>query len=129
VGPARDRLLPRLREPLESVFPDRLQHLEPRLAVRAFRTAQQALVHDGGHAFEHVHPEVLPGVADGLRRFDRAGGGEDGQATEEALLRRREHLVAPVDRRSQRLLPRGHVFRSAREDLQAVIETGGQRRR
>ena len=43
---------------------------------------------------------------DGLGRLVGAAAGEDGERAEEPLLRRREQVVRPLDRRAQRLLAR-----------------------
>lgn len=64
-----------------------------------------------------------------LRGLQRASADEDRETAEQPLLRRREQRVAPVDGSAQGLLARGQVARAAGQELQAVVETGRQRRR
>ena len=54
---------------------------------------------------------------------------EDGEAREERLLVGAEQVVAPVDRRAERLLARGQVARAAGEEVEALLEPGEQRLR
>ena len=109
----------RLLEPLGRVLADRLQHPEPLLGV-----AQQALV-----------DERLQGIQVGLCHFlcglERAAAGKDGEASEEALLRVGDELVAPFDRRPQRLLARVCVAAGLEqvEPLREPLEDLGGRKR
>ena len=66
-------------------------------------------------------------AADGLGRGERAAAGEDGEAREERLLVGAEQVVAPVDRRAERLLAGGQVARAAGEEVEALLEPGEQR--
>ena len=81
-------------EPLRRVLPDRLQH-----PVALVREAQQALL-------DERLQRVEVGVRDLLGRVERAAPDEDGERSEDALLLFGEEVVAPGDRRPERLLPR-----------------------
>ena len=65
---------------------------------------------------------VEVGVADGLRRLEREASPEHRELPEELLLVRLEQLVAPLDRRAQRSLPRRSVARARREQRQPPVE-------
>ena len=88
--------------------------------------AQQALVDEGLEG-------VQIGIGDFLRGLQRAATGEDGQTGEQLLLLVREELVAPLDRRPQRLLARIGVpasleqFAALREPLQDLFGGEGAR--
>ena len=117
----------RLRvEPLRRVRLDRLEHDDPlhRIAVGRVDLPDQALVEERAEALEGV--ELLAGriVETGRHGFDRLdrAAGEDRQDLEEPLLRRTQELVAPLDRRPERLLARGQVAGAAAERLQAAGE-------
>src|SRR5438067_6692921 len=84
-----------LVKPLDRVLADRLQHPE---AV-ALADANQALV-------DERLERVKICVADCFRRLERAAAREDGEPSEELLLVLGQQLVAPLDRRAQRLLAR-----------------------
>ena len=109
---------------LERVRADRLQHREARLAVGLFLLAEQAVVDQRREPGE----DVLA-AADGLGGVERAAAGEDGEAREERLLVRAEQVVAPVDRRAERLLAGGQVARAAGEEVEALLEPREQRLR
>ncbi len=111
-------------EALEGVGADRLQHREARLAVGLFLLAEHVVVDQRREAGQ----ETLV-TADGLGGGERAAAGEDGEAREECLLVRAEQVVAPVDRRAERLLARGHVPWAAGEEVEALLEPGEQRLR
>ena len=81
---AASRLLPALRQTLEGVFPDHLEHPEAGLLPVAFTPGQQALVDERADAFEHVEAQILAGVAYRFRGFERAAAHEDSQAAKEA---------------------------------------------
>jgi hypothetical protein len=111
-------------EPLRGVRPDRLEHHQARLAVVAVSTPDQALVEERGDAVERI--EVGSDVTGqrGGDRLDRLGQGrgKEGEEHEEALLAGLEEVVAPLDRRPERLLALGQVAGPAAEELQAVSE-------
>src|SRR5262249_22618381 len=89
-------LLPRVLEPLPGVFADRLEHP---VAPPRFR---------GGKAQEALLNKQLQGVEVGrtelLGCLERAAAGEDREAPKERLLVGGQELVAPLDRRVERLL-------------------------
>ena len=76
-----------------------LEHGEARLSDGVLASVDEALVHQGMQRVE-------VGVRDRFCPLERAAAGEDGDAAEEALFLGREQVVAPVNRRPQRLLAR-----------------------
>src|SRR6058998_1559695 len=84
--------LARLLEALRGVLADRLQHPEALVSV-----AKQALV-------EERLEGVKVGLADLFCGVEGAAPAEDGEAGEELLLVLVQQVVAPLDRRPQRLL-------------------------
>src|SRR5919201_1140113 len=84
--------------------------------------AEQALVDEGGEVVER-------GVADVFGRLEGAAVRENREAREQALLGRREELVAPVDRGPQRLLALGQVARAARQQLEPPAQASLERAR
>jgi hypothetical protein len=58
--------------------------------------------------------------------LERAAAGKDREAGEELLLVRIEQGVAPVDRRTQRLLPRSEIARPSPQQLQPALEPAEQ---
>ena len=115
-----------LLQPFTRVLADRLQH-----PVALVREAEQALL-------DERLQRVEVGAADLLGGLQRAAAGEDGERAEETLLLLREQVVAPVDRRPQRLLSRVGVpaalqqvepLGEALEDLRAARAPSRGRRR
>ena len=67
-----------------------------------------------------------PAVAhDRGRRIDGEAGGEDGQATQQQALRLRQQLIAPVERRAQRPMPRDCSAAPAGQQREAIAQAGG----
>ena len=106
-------------ESLERVRADRLEHREARLAVGLLLLAEQAVVDQRRQARQEP-----VAAADRLGGLERAAADEDGEAREQRLLVGAEQLVAPVDRRAQRLLALGQVARAAGEELEAAARAG-----
>ena len=111
-------------EAFERVGADRLEHREARLAVGLFLLAEHVAVDQRREARQEV-----VAAADGLGGVERAAAVEDGEAREERLLVGAEQVVAPVDRRAERLLARGQVAWAAGEEVEALLEPGEQRLR
>jgi len=104
--PPADRVgLVALGELLEPVLPDRLEHLEARLALVGREDAQEALVDEGRQAVDDVDAEFAVRVADRGGAFDRRAADEDREAPEERALGLVEEVVAPVDRAAKGPLP------------------------
>jgi len=76
-------------------------------------------------------PRQMVGMcsAHGLGRLDGAPPGEDGKSGEESLLARRERLVAPGERRAERLVAGRGIARAAGEEVEPLPETLEQRPR
>ena len=116
-----------LGEPLERVLANRLEHLEPRLALGALGLADEPVVDERGDAVQHLaelEPERRSG--DGLGGLERGPADEDAEAREERLALVVEQVVAPLDRVAERLLPaaaasgtRGASRRAARRSAPA----------
>ena len=80
---------------------------------------------------QDVHAEVLARVADGLDGFQRAAADEHRQSPEQLLVCRREQVVAPGDRATQRLLALRRsrappVSSSSRRSRRACSSFGGR---
>src|SRR5919201_6567359 len=102
--------LVRLFDSRGRVLADRLEHPKAFVGV-----AEEALV-------DERLEEVEVGVGDFFGRFERAATREDGEPGEELPLFRREEVVAPLDRRSECLLPRVGVT-SSLEQVEAPGES------
>ena len=66
--------------------------------------------------------------ADLFTRLQLEAAGEDREPAEQQLLVRLEEVVAPLERRGQRLLPRRRRMAAAAQQAEAVVEPGGDRR-
>jgi hypothetical protein len=104
-----------IAEVLERVIANRLQHRVARFSAGAFALDDQALVDKRSN-----HVEV--GVAHGLRSWERPAADEDWQPGEEVAFAGVEEAVAPLDRRTQGLLPARPVAGAAGQEVQALIE-------
>src|SRR5262249_22534302 len=93
-----DVLLPRSYQSFGGKLADRLEHPEA-WGTRSVAPAQQVLVQE---RLQHVWIRA----GDLLRRLEAAAPGEDAHPPKETLLLRIQEVVAPGDRRPQRLLPR-----------------------
>ena len=111
-----DRLVPpRGPELLGGVLADRLEHREAWLAV--------GVVGHDSEAPPHQRVErVEVAAADRLDRLEPCAAREHGEAGEQALLVGLEQLVAPVDRRPQRLLTSRSVGGAADEEGEPLVE-------
>ena len=106
---------------LGRVLPDRRQHHEPGVAVRA-GLAHEALVDERGEAVEGVEIDAaVQGRGDGLDGVEGCAG-EGGEQLEEALLAGLEQLVAPLDRGTEGLLALRPVPGAAPQQLEARVE-------
>ena len=83
----------------------------------------EAFINKRCHAFEDIKSEILFGVADRFDSFQSAAADENRQSSEQRLLGLAEKSVAPVDCSSQRLLSQRQIFGSAREQLQAALQS------
>ena len=120
------RGLSMLEQPLPAVLPERLEHDEAQFAVLGHSLCEEAVVHERGDAVQDVDAQVLAGVADGLRRLERAPSGEDRQAAKELLLGRGQQVVAPLDRLAQRLLTFRQVACATSQQLERPFDAGQQ---
>jgi hypothetical protein len=131
VPPPRRRVLPARRQLLERVLADRLQHPEPRRAVRAVRRLEQTLLRQREQPVQAAGRAAARAAAragHGRRALGGAAPGEDAQPPEERLLRGRQEGVAPRDGVPQRPLARRGVPRPAGEQGQAPLQPRPQRR-
>src|SRR5438045_1790755 len=68
-----------------------------------------------------LHSSTIPrSLAYLLRGFQRPAAPEDGQAAKQALLRRGEQVVAPVQHAAQRLLMRRRVPITVRQQVEPI---------
>src|SRR5437763_11605114 len=105
-------------EQLHAVFADGFEHEQPALPDRL----EQVPVDEAGDLIEVRSCSPLGGV-------QREGSAEGGQAQEDALEARVEQVVAPLDRRTQRLLTLGRIARAAGEQRETSLEPFEQERR
>ena len=114
-----------LRQLLRRVGPNRVQHLEPRVAVRV-DGPDQALVREGDQAVDDVHPELggRPAHRLGCSKVDAAL--EDRDPVQQSPVALVEQVVAPGDRTAERLLPLGQVPRAGGEERELVLEPSAQ---
>src|SRR6185437_8344641 len=117
--------LAKLRESLERVLTDDLEHPEPRLTVRSLALSHETLVDERGEPFEHR----AVATADGLRGWKRPAAGEHAELREEMLRLRFEEGVAPVERHAECLLMARRVPSPTGEQLQPVAQPRKQSRR
>ena len=99
----------------ERVLANDAQEPEPCAVVRGDVSADQALL---GECRELVEPRT----ADGLGVFEREPGRKDRRARESLPLRVAKEVVAPVDRRAERLVALVGVAPSAREQIERVVQ-------
>ena len=108
--------------PLEAVggvLADRLEQVVAHLSV-ALTGPNEGRI---GEPLEQFHgPLLVVGHTDRNGRVERRARREDGEATQESSFLLGEELVAPVKRCSERLLSCGQVVRTARQELQALLE-------
>src|SRR5262249_8245430 len=105
-------LLTAERKQLQAELADRLQHGTARLVGGLGGWLHQALVHQA-----HERSESAAGpleVAYLLRRIKRPAPDEDAEPAEEPPLRLLKQVVAPANRRAQRLLALRQVARPVR---------------
>ena len=103
-----------LGEALACEFADRLEHREPPLPF-----PDEALVDERGQG-------VQVALAHGLGRLERPAPGEDREPRQSLLLVLLEQVVAPGDRRPQRLLPFGCVPGPAGEEREPLLQPSEQ---
>jgi hypothetical protein len=119
--PQRPRLV--LVEPLRAVLPDRLEHAVPGCGVLSrLVTDDDRLVDEARHQVQHVIARDAVALADLLGGIEVEAAGEDGEPRPHGLLGGRAEVVAPADRRVQRLLPGRHRGLATGEQAEPVLE-------
>ena len=116
--------LVRRGEPLACVLPDRLEHAvtDTILATRTVGHDQQRPIGEALQQIQHRERADGIGARDDLGRVEREATGEHRKTREQASLGIGQQLVAPVDRRAERLLARDSGARTTGEEPEAVIE-------
>src|SRR5712691_9636036 len=109
------RLLAGPGQLLGRVFPDRLEHREPWLALHELDATDEARIHQGARSLQDV--ELRAGATHGVSGFEGPPAREHGEAGEEHALVWPEQVVAPLDRPAQRPVT-----------LRNVAGTAGQQR-
>ena len=108
---------------LDRVRPQRLEEAVVLIAVGPLLGLDQVLVDQPAHDVEHRHRvDVADRRHDVLGRLHREEPGEHPEPTEEHLLDLVQPVVAPVDRRGQRLLPGEHGAGTAGEEVEPIVE-------
>ena len=113
-------------EPLARVQPDRLEQPVAPLASAFVRGDERLL----DEAREHVGAlrDIEAGsAAHGLDRVQLEAAGEDAESAQQHPLVRLEQIVAPLERRLERLLPRRRRATPGAEEPETVIEPVGHR--
>ena len=111
-------------EQVERIGADALQHRKAGLPVGLLFLTEQVAVDQRGEPGQ----EPLA-AAHRLHRLEGGAADEDAQTREERLLVPSEQPVAPVDRRTQRLLPYGQVSPAADEEIESLLEPREERLR
>src|SRR5262245_23371214 len=125
VAHARVPILTGLYEPLERELTHGLEQVKTRLPI-LLATCEEALVGQRCQAVQRIDADVLCDY--GGRLLDEAAC-EYAEAPEEGLLVGLEQVVAPAERRTQRLLAGRQIAPLAREQRQRSIEARQHRLR
>src|SRR6185369_16193238 len=112
----------------ERELADRLQHAVTRGGLVQRQDEHEALADQRADRLDRI--EVVRTTLDEyLRRLEGESAGEHAELAKQALLDRLHQVIAPGDRRAQRLLPFGQVPRAAGQQRQAVLQPREQARR
>ena len=112
---------------VERIGPNRLE--QSPAARRRRCPANERLGHQACDAFGN-HGGRRTGIAHHRRRrLERETTRENGQATQQGPLRLRQQLVAPVQRRTQGLVPRQRHAAAGRQQAEAIIQEVGRLRK
>ncbi len=128
VPPGERRRLAGLVEPFARVEANRLEQAVAPLAPAFVRGDERLLDEPREHVGAAGHVEPVAG-ADRLDGGELEAAGEDGEPAEEHPLVGLEQVVAPLERRRERLLPRRRRAVARAEQAEAVVEPLGDRRR
>jgi hypothetical protein len=109
VAASHERLFAVGGEPLQPVFPDRLEDPEARRPVIRLHGAHEMALDQRCHPVERVEAELAVAVDDGVDRLEVRAARKHGEPREHPSFRRREQVVAPVDRPAHRPLALRHV--------------------
>ena len=115
-------------EPRACVDADRLEQAVAIAAVAVFDRDERLLDEPREHVGDLARVEVVA-RAHVLDRLELEAAREDRQAPEQRPLVGLEQLVAPLERRGQRLLPRRRRMAPAAQEAEAVVEARADRRR
>jgi hypothetical protein len=119
---ARDQLgLSGGGELLVGVLPERLEHPVAHGVVGAALGRHQRLVEEPGQVGRHAVERQRRRPADAFGRLEIEAAAEAGEPGEKHALGRLEQVVAPVDGRTQRLMP-WHPAAGAPEEREARVE-------
>ncbi len=131
VGVAGSRLLLARLQPLPRVLTDGFQHREARTrlarVVPIVGPPQQALVDEGGDPLKWVEGEVADRGDHGLGCVQIEPTGEDGQTAEQRLFLGSEEVVAPGNRRAERVLAGRGIQAAAGQEAETIREPRQQR--
>src|SRR4051812_43621477 len=105
------RILATRRKLLERKLANGFQYAESRHPVSLLSLTDEALVDERRQVLKDV--KLAIGIDDGFGPLQSEATCEHGQTTEEALLLRREQVIAPGDGVTQRALPFWGIVRSA----------------
>ena len=104
------------------VLPHRLQHAEPACFVVQ---GKERFVDQGAHLIEHGEASRFRRRHHLLSTVEGEAVGEDRQPSQHDALRFAQQVMAPVDERTQRLLPAQSGAGAAGEQREAVVQPRG----
>jgi len=116
-------LLTELGELLGAVLPDRVEQAVARDGAVDLRRDQR-FRDQIGKAVDDFRRRDLRACHDRTGRLQAEHTSKDRQATQDRALGLGQQLVAPVERRPQRLVPRQRRAAAARQQVQTIIEAG-----
>ena len=117
-----------LLKTLSGELSNRLQHEQPGL-VEVRHAADEALVGQLFQSGQDIGADLIGRSAHRFRLLEPGAAGEDGEARQQALESRIQHVVAPGDGAGQGLLPAREVTGSGTQRAQALFESAQQRLR
>ncbi|MFF8448663.1 hypothetical protein ACF06Q_13280 [Streptomyces leeuwenhoekii] len=112
------------RQPAGPVLPERVQ--QPVAPVVLAQAPHHRLVHQADQRLDHLLGGQLAVRADPFGRRQVEGAGEDGQPRPQPPFLGRAQVVGPVDGRAEGLVAGQGGAPAAGEDLEAVVQAGGE---
>src|SRR5260370_42246212 len=109
---------------LPGVLADRLQEVEAHPLWTLVLQHHERLVEQLSEQLRHLVDLYVFAPGDLLGCGQRPTAAKDGEPTQQLALRFRQELVAPVERRAQRLVTRRCVSTTAHQKSETIVQTG-----